>query len=87
MGRENSRIKRSMEEVRVKKEEDVEGAMGGGGEMEEESEEEVQGRMAEHFCTYLRKPNEPHSFFINLTEAERVLIQAQSFLELKHTLD
>jgi hypothetical protein len=36
----------------------------------------------EEFASYLRPPAERSNIFINLSEAEKILIQANSFLEL-----
>ena len=36
---------------------------------------------ASQFCSYYKRPDESSSLFINLTEAEKILIQSWCFLE------
>ena len=44
-----------------------------------------QYALFEQFATYLPNPTQPSTIFINLNDAEKILIQAHSFLELNCT--
>jgi hypothetical protein len=86
--RENENVKKLMEEQELKREEFAEDFHIYADSNEIKVEEPANAIIPEEeFCSYVRRPKETCNFFINLTEAERVLIQASSFLELNANLD
>jgi hypothetical protein len=86
--RENENVKKLMEEQELKREEFAEDFHMYGDSNEIKVEEPANSIIPEEeFSSHVKRPKETCNFFINLTEAERVLIQASSFLELNANLD
>lgn len=77
--RENENVKRAINDHRIYNESPM---LHLSGESSEQRPDNSRSSLmaASEFCSYYKRPNENSNVFINLTEAEKILVQSWCFL-------